>query len=137
MHGLFSTPQYQLLFHSLVRPYQINLMFHGSANPVFVTNKKKLKLSLSASVSNLGAKLCSYQYVVSLAESITMWPQSRMAACFVVVRTVCLWHLPPLPLRFPVVPGPPAFPRLLERDPPALRLAAHRTIPCQFQNCLR
>ena len=46
-------------------------------------------------------------------------------------------RLPALPLRFPVVPGPPTFPRLLERDPPALRLAARRAIPCQFQNHLR
>ena len=52
---------------------------------------KNTKLSSSTSTLNLGARLCSYHYVVSLAESITTWPQSR-AASFVVVTAVCLWR---------------------------------------------
>ena len=58
----------------LVRPYQINLVFRGSADSVFMRNKKKYNLSSSASTSNLGARLCGYGYVVSLAESIATWP---------------------------------------------------------------
>ena len=54
--------------------------------------RKILKLCSSASASNLRARLCGYHYVVLLVESITTWPRSRMAASFVVVTTVCLWH---------------------------------------------
>ena len=59
--------------------------------PTLFPSLTRKKLSSSTSASNLGARLCSYRYVVLLAESITTWPQSRMAASFIVVTTVCLW----------------------------------------------
>ena len=113
-------------------------MFHGSADLVFITNKKKIKIVVVLSTSNLGARLCGYQYVVSLTESIATWSQSRMAVFFVVVTTVCFrrkFRLPALPLRYAVVPGLPNFLVLLERNPPAFSLVAHLAISCQFQNC--
>ena len=54
-----------------IRPYQINLMFHGSADSVFVTNQKITKnVFVSEGMKPGGRRLCGYQYVVSLAESI-------------------------------------------------------------------
>ena len=68
----------KLLLVIYKRPYQVNLMFYVFADSVFVTNKKKTKLSSSASASNLRPRLCGYRYVFYLAESITTWPQSKM-----------------------------------------------------------
>ena len=70
--------------HNPFRPYQINPVFHGSADPVYVTNKKKIKFVYVREHIKPGARLCGHQYVVSLAESVTTWPQSKMAASFVV-----------------------------------------------------
>ena len=59
-------------------------MLHESADPVFMMNKKKFKIVFVCRNIKSGARLCGYQYVVSLVESITMWP-SKMAASFIVV----------------------------------------------------
>ena len=64
-------------------------MLHGSANYVFVTNEKKLQLCLSVSTSILGVRLCCYGYIVSLADSITNWPWSKMVTPFFFIAIIC------------------------------------------------
>ena len=109
----------KFLFHA-IRQWQINLMYHGSADPVFVTNKKKIKIVFVRESIKPGGRLCGDQYVVSLAESTTAWPQSRIAASFVVVTTVCLWRERPSTCSSPEVPGhswAANFPSLVPSSP--------------------
>ena len=73
---------------SMIRPYQINLTFHWSADSVFMTNKKKVKNVFDPKHIKCGGKAMVLPvHIVSLAESITMWSLSRMAAPFIVVTT--------------------------------------------------
>ena len=71
------------IFRLLLRPYRANLMFHRSADAVFVTNNKKLKLFFVCECVKLGARLFGYRYVVLFPG----WggvnyrvPQSKVAA---------------------------------------------------------
>ena len=93
-------------------------------------------------MSNREARLCGYW--CSFTESITTWPQSKMAASFVrkngslVARAsiylLFSWGPGNTSIRpaMLVFPGHPTSPCLLGRDPPALRLAARIMMPCQF-----
>ena len=55
-----------------VRPYQLNLTFHGSADSIFVMSNKKIIMCSSASVSNLGGEavwLAAHSVVPRLGRS--------------------------------------------------------------------
>ena len=119
---------------STVRPYQINIMFHGSANSVFVTNKKKIKIVFVSEHIQPGGeamwlRLCSLvsrvNYHVTTVEDGSFFRLSQQR--FPHGASVCLHctcSSPEVPGFFPKPP--------LGRDCPALCLAACLMIPCQF-----